>query len=111
VIAGGFDNAVTAFTSVEARKFASPCFRQARALWSRFSASSCSGVEGTKLSKERVITRADPFHSASTSTSLRTRPLISLLDMGDRRQKSKVKNQKSKVSQHNENGILVAAPV
>jgi hypothetical protein len=74
---GGFDDAVTAFTSVAARKFASPSFRQVRALSSRFSASSCPEVEGTRLSGKRVITRAESFHSASTSTSLRTRPLKS----------------------------------
>ncbi len=82
VIAGGYDDAETAFTSVAARKFASPSCRQLRALSSRFSGSGCPEPEGTRLSGERVITRADSFHSASTSTSLRTRPLISLRDMG-----------------------------
>src|SRR5438046_2594379 len=77
VIAGGYDDAVTAFTSVAARKFASPSCQQVRALSSRFSGSGCPEAEGTRLSGERVITRADSFHSASTSTSRRTRPLKS----------------------------------
>src|SRR5436190_22404593 len=66
-----------AFTSGAARKFASPSCQQVRALSSRFSGSGCPEAEGTRLSGERVITRADSFHSASTSTSRRTRPLIS----------------------------------
>src|SRR6266571_6213404 len=77
MIAGGYDDAVTAFTSVAARKFASPSCQQLRALSSRFSESDCPDPEGTRLSGERVITRADSFHSASTSTSRRTHPLIS----------------------------------
>src|SRR5216117_1540999 len=77
MIAGGYDDAVTAFTSVAARKFASPSCQQVRALSSRFSGSGCPEAEGTRLSDERVITRADSFHSASTSTSRRTRTLIS----------------------------------
>src|SRR5437899_835077 len=77
MIAGGYDDAVTAFTSVAARKFASPSCQQVRALSSRFSGSGCPEAEGTRLSDERVITRADSFHSASTSTSRRTRPLKS----------------------------------
>ena len=52
--------------------------QQLRALSSRFSASGCPEPEGTRLSGERVIPRADSFHSASTSTSRRTHPLISL---------------------------------
>src|SRR5207249_4030762 len=64
-----------AFTGVAARKFASPSCQQVRALSSRFSGSGCPESEGTRLSGERVITRADSFHSASTSTSRRTHPL------------------------------------
>src|ERR1700732_1098695 len=64
-----------AFTSVAARKFTSPSCQQVRALSSRFSGSGCSESEGTRLSGERVITRADSFHSASTSTSLSDAPL------------------------------------
>src|SRR6266567_2569249 len=75
VIAGGYDDAVTAFTSVAARRFASPSCQQVRALSSRFSGSGCPEAEGTRLSGERVITRADSFQSASTSTSRRTHPL------------------------------------
>src|SRR6266567_5691088 len=75
VIAGGYDDAVTAFTSVAARKFASPSCQQLRALSSRFSGSGCPEAEGTRLSVERVITRADSFHSASTSTSPSDAPL------------------------------------
>src|SRR5436309_15551580 len=82
MIAGGYDDAVTAFTSVAARKFASPSCQQVRALSSRFSESGCPEPEGTRLSGERVITRADSFHSASASTSRRTHALISLRDMG-----------------------------
>src|SRR5438094_5390018 len=82
MIAGGSDDAVTAFTSVAARKFASPSCQQVRALSSRFSGSGCPEAEGTRLSGERVITRADSFHSASTSTSRRTRPLKALLPPG-----------------------------
>src|SRR6266704_1318481 len=77
MIAGGYDDAETAFTSLAARKFASPSCQQVRALSSRFSGSGCPEAEGTRLSGEPVITRADSFHSASTSTSRRTRPLIS----------------------------------
>src|SRR5437867_12184088 len=77
MIAGGYDDAVTAFTSVAARKFASPSCQQVRALSSRFSGSGCPEAEGTRLSGERVITRADSSHSASTSTSRRTHPLKS----------------------------------
>src|SRR5438094_6886783 len=66
-----------AFTGVAARKFASPSCQQVRALSSRFSESGCPEPEGTRLSGERVITRADSFHSASTSTSRRTHPLKS----------------------------------
>src|SRR6266496_3799450 len=64
-----------AFTSVAARKFASPPCQQVRALSSRFSGSGCPESEGTRLSGARVITRADSFHSASTSTSLSDAPL------------------------------------
>src|SRR5215831_7199452 len=56
--------AVTAFTSVAARKFASPSCQQLRALSSRFSGSGCPESQGTRLSGERVITRADSFHSS-----------------------------------------------
>src|SRR5215470_10880811 len=77
MIAGGYDDAETAFTSVAARKFASPSCQQVRALSSRFSGSGCPESEGTRLSGERVITPADSFHSASTSTSRRTHPLKS----------------------------------
>src|SRR6516165_133412 len=77
MIASGYDDAVPAFTSVAARKFASPSCQQVKALSSRFSGPGCPEPEGTRLSGERVITRADSFHSASTSTSLWTHPLIS----------------------------------
>src|SRR5580704_16847313 len=73
-----------AFTSVAARQFASPPCQQLRALSSRFSGSGCPEAEGTRLSGERVITRADSFHSASTSTSLRTHPLFSAWKRGIR---------------------------
>src|SRR5438128_10442420 len=89
MIAGGYDDAVTAFTSVAARKFASPSCQHVKALSSRFSGSGCPESEGTRLSGERVITRADSFHSASTSTSRRTHPLISLRDMEVRSQESR----------------------
>src|SRR5439155_18547254 len=75
MIAGGYDDAEMAFTSVAARKFASPSCQQVRALSSRFSGSGCPESEGPRLSGERVITRADSFHSASTSTSLSDAPL------------------------------------
>src|SRR5258708_32487088 len=89
MIAGGYDDAAMAFTSVAARKFALPSCQQLRALSSRFSGSGCPESEGTRLSGERVITRADSFHSASTSTSRRTRPFISLWDMEVRSQQSR----------------------
>src|SRR5437868_11039557 len=72
-----------AFTSVAARKFASPSCQQLRALSSRFSGSGCPESEGTRLSGERVITRADSFHSASTSTSRRTHLLKSQGEGGE----------------------------
>src|SRR5216684_4365934 len=75
MIAGGYDDAETAFTCVAARKFASHPCQQLRALSSRFSGSGCPESEGTRLSGERVITRADSFHLASTSTSLSDAPL------------------------------------
>src|SRR5437667_10010290 len=73
-LVGGYDDAVTAFTYVAARKFASPSCQQVRALSSRFSGSGCPEAEGTRLSGERVITRVDSFHSASTSISLSDAP-------------------------------------
>src|SRR5437667_10450915 len=90
-LVGGYDDAVTAFTYVAARKFASPSCQQVRALSSRFSGSGCPEAEGTRLSGEQVITRADSFHSASTSTSRRTRPLIS--PAGYRSKKSGARSQ------------------
>src|SRR5438046_9190039 len=90
-IACGYDEAVKAFTAVAARKFASPSCQQVRALSSRFSGSGCPESEGTRLSGERVITRADSFHSASTSTSLSDAPL----DIPAGLWKSEVRRQKS----------------
>src|SRR6266478_2548801 len=105
VIAGGYDDAETAFTSVAARKFASPSCQQLRALSSRFSGSGCPEAEGTRLSGERVITRADSFHSASTSTSRRTRPLISfgIWKSGVRSQKSEWRRRRLISSQREQN--------
>src|SRR6266436_1582195 len=105
MIAGGYDDAETAFTSVAARRFASPPFRQVRALSSRFSGSGCPEAEGTRLSGERVITRADSFHSASTSTSRRTRPLISfgIWKSGVRSQKSEWRRRRLISSQREQN--------
>src|SRR5579863_3288595 len=75
MIAGGVDDADTAFTSVAARRFASPSCRHLKALSSRFSAASCPATEGTRLSGERVITRVDSFQSTSPSSPLgRTSP-------------------------------------
>ena len=55
MIAGGYDDAETAFTSVAARQFASSSCRQLRALSSRFSGSGCPEPEGTRLSGEQRV--------------------------------------------------------
>src|SRR5690348_1846377 len=74
VIAGGVNDAETTFTSVAARRFASPSCRQLKALSSRFSIADCSAAEGIRLSGERVITRVDSSQSTSSSSPLGRTP-------------------------------------
>ena len=74
MIAGGVDDAVTAFTCVAARRFASPSCRQLKALSSRFSGSDCPVSEGIRLSGERFITRVDSFQSTSPPSPLGRTP-------------------------------------
>ena len=62
MITGGVNDAEATFTSVTARRFASPSCRQLKALSSRFSAAGCPASEGIWLSGERVITRVDSFN-------------------------------------------------
>src|ERR1700684_1890990 len=74
MIAGGVTDAETAFTSVAARRFASPSCRQSKALSSRFSDAGCPASKGIRLSGERVITRVDSFQSTSPSSPLGRTP-------------------------------------
>src|SRR5881296_1674599 len=123
MIAGGYDDAVTAFTSVAARKFASPSCQQLRALSSRFSGSGCPEAEGTRLSGERVITRADSFHSASTSTSPSDAPLdipfsyrnrsmtVAARNVDNGRQSSILSRDSHGAVPSNENKILVTTRI
>src|ERR1700678_2617660 len=74
MIAGGVNDAETAFTSVAARRFASPSCRQLKALSSRFSDAGCPAPKGIRLSGERVITRVDSFQSTSPSSPLGRTP-------------------------------------
>jgi hypothetical protein len=80
VIAGGVNDAETAFTSVAARRFASPSCRQLKALSSRFSDAGCPASEGIRLSGERVITRVDSFQSTSPSSPLGRTPKAGTLE-------------------------------
>src|SRR5438094_9956669 len=89
-----------AFTGVAARKFASPSCQQVRALSSGFSGSGCPESEGTRLSGERVITRADSFHPASTSTSLSDAPLDISLGYGSQKSGARSQNGSGICAEH-----------
>ena len=75
LLAGGVNDAESAFTGVAARAFASPPSLQSEALSFHSSGGNCSSPDGIRLSGERVISRAKNFHLASSTRHHRTYPL------------------------------------